>query len=128
MLEQIVRAEQLVTSGRRDFVWFDAFDKDAQERIAAIDAELATLLAIPTVEDMERQIEAIVRLVPNVALLALFPDTARSIIARVGRVVFDQGVIRMEYAPEYRDLFPAPHRVKAEHKRHPYRWEILDCC
>lgn len=128
LLEQIARAEQMVTTGRRDFVWFDAFDSDAQERIANIDAELATLSAIPSQQDIEHRIAEIARLVPVLSLLALSSDAARSVVSALGHVVFDQGMIRMEYAAEYRDLFPTPHRVTAHHLRTPYRWEIRDCC
>jgi hypothetical protein len=127
LVEQVQRAEQLVTSGRRDFVWFDAFDQDAQERIAAIDAEIATLSAIPTVQDVSHRIAEIERLVPIVALLALSPDAARSVVSTLGHIVFDQGIVRMEYAAEYRDLFPRPHRVRPEFQK-GRQWVIVDVC
>jgi transcriptional regulator with XRE-family HTH domain len=128
LVEQVQRAEQLVTSGRRDFVWFDAFDADAQERIAAIDAELATLSAIPSQQDIEHRIAEIARLGPMLPLLPASSSAARKFVSALGHVVFAGGAIRMEYAPEYRDLFPTPHRVTAHHLRTPYRWEIRDCC
>jgi DNA invertase Pin-like site-specific DNA recombinase len=128
LVEQVQRAEQLVTSGRRDFVWFDAFDQDAQERIAAIDAEIATLSAIPTVQDVEHRIAEIERLVPDTLTLRLSPDGARAILAKLGRVVFDQGVISVDYALEYRYLFPTPHRVTVKKDRTEGRWQILDSC
>lgn len=126
LIDQIARAEQLVTTGRRDFVWFDAFDKDAQERLAALDAELATLSAFPTEEDVAHRIAEIARLVPNATLLALSPDAARKVAAALGRVVFHQGVVSIAYAPEYRDLFPHPERIMPKYSKRHTRWTLID--
>lgn len=124
LLDQIARAEQLVTSGRRDFVWFDAFDRDAQERIAALDAQIAALSDVPTADDIEDQIATIARLVPNAALLALFPDNARAAIAALGRVVFHAGTVRIDYADEFRHLFPRPAVAHVTFDQSVKRWNV----
>lgn len=99
-----------------------------QERLVALDAEFATLSAVPTEKDVEVRIKEIARLVPDALLLALFPESARALVSAVGRVRFDRGVISIDYADEYRDLFPSPHRVTVKQDRSNRRWVVSDCC
>lgn len=115
-IEQIKRAEQLVTTGRRDLDWFDAQDQDAQSKLRAIDAELETLMALPAEDDLAARVAEIGRLIPAATLLRLSPDACRAALGALGHVVFD-GTVRVVYAPEYADCFPEPTVIRPVYER-----------
>lgn len=128
LIEQVRRAESLVTTGRRDLDWFDAVDAELQAKLATVDAELAELIAIPSEHDYAARLAEVRRIAPDPRELDLVDDNLRRVLAALGRVVFD-GTVMIEYAPEYRDLFPSPARIRAV----PIRgqgsctWQIEGC-
>lgn len=116
LIEQIKRAEELVTTGRRDLDWFDAFDQDAQTRLAVIESELAELMVIPTEDEVRVIVDSLNRAVWRLPEAAHSADAMRKAIAALGHVVYD-GEVRIEYAAEWRDCFPSPSRHRAVYER-----------
>ena len=96
LIEQIRRAEQLVTTGRRDLDWFDAFDREAQTKLEALDTELAELLVIPTEDDYAIRLASLDRLMPALPAGSIPTELLRSLVSALGHVVFD-GTVRIDY-------------------------------
>jgi site-specific DNA recombinase len=117
LIEQVRRAEDLYETGRRDRAWFDARDDALQRQLATVTAELDDLTDLPNEDDLADRLAEIARLMPAVTLLELRPDAMRATLAALGQVVFDGGVVSIQYAPRYRDVFPAPCRVRAVYRR-----------
>jgi DNA invertase Pin-like site-specific DNA recombinase len=117
LLDALKRAEKLVTDqGIRDGAWLKDYEAEMKPRLAAVDAELETLIALPTESDMAKMVTDIGKMVPDVAALRYSDAAMRATLALLGQVVFD-GTVRIAYAPEYRDAFPHPTVIRPVYTR-----------
>lgn len=117
----IARAEELVIGGLRDASWFRDQDGRLQADLAAVDAELDALTAIPTPAEIAPAFARVRELAAALPLLG--NDARRKLLLALGRIRWD-GSVRIVYAPEYRPLIPRPTVITPRYRPGADEWSV----
>jgi DNA invertase Pin-like site-specific DNA recombinase len=122
LLAAIDRAADIVSDGLRDKAWLARKNEEQFGELAAIDAALAHLATIPTVEQITPSLASVNAMADGVRYAR--PDALRQALGKIGRVVFGPQGVAIAYHPEFRTLFFGPHRVKLTYNYGTRQYEV----